>query len=180
MADLEEPNPGVWKPPERKVALPERYNVHLDVAKPVNQNVLVALMKFHAGEIEPGDLDLLLKAVATDTLKDVAEEFEIASGADYRRYARKLTALAIEKNRPPEKPPAPDAFSRHSITLPCGDQIHYSNVEVVTTCLKCGAQFNLMELVPILKKLLDSNPDIVQNSTQARSRFDVFNGLRGK
>jgi hypothetical protein len=180
MVDLEDPNPGVWKAPERKPVLPEQMNRHLDVPKPVPQNLLTALMKFAGGEIEPAELDLLLDAISKDTLKAVYEEFEILSGKDSRLYARKLTSLAINRRAPPEKPPTPDAFERHSITLPCGDKLHYSNVEIISTCLRCGAQFNIMELVPALKKLLGSNPDIVQNSTQARSRFDVFNGLRGK
>ncbi len=180
MTDLEDPNPGVWKAPARKEPTPEQFNKHVIVPNRPNPSLLAALTHFAGGEVDPAELDLLLSAVNSDKLKDAAEEFEIQTGRDSRLYLRKLTAMALPRNRPPEKPPAPDAFERHSINLPCGDRIHYSNIEVVTTCLKCGSKFSFLELVPALAKLLKDNPDLSDNSTHARSRMDIFQGLRGK
>jgi len=180
MVDMESPSEKDWKAPERKPVGPEKLNIHTDVPNQIDRSILSALIHFAGGEVTPVEIDVLMEAVAKDTLKTASEEYEIATGQDFRRIQRKIVAMAIARAPQRVGKPMRDEFEVHSIILPCGHSKHVSDIEITTTCNQDGRRFGLLELVPLIAKLLDEHTELKNNSTRAKSRFDIFSGLRGK
>jgi hypothetical protein len=149
---------------------------YVDAVSRATPSTLAALVAFSGGDASPDILAVLFPAIGK--LEEVKDDFEDMTGKSFRLYAKKLEAMITASKRT-EPETTPDAFELHSIQLPrCRHKVHISNIEAITTCHQDGIRYPLSELAPLVAKLAEKNPDL--KTAHARSRFDIFNALRGK
>ena len=162
----------------KQIQLPDAPGkIFLDKRNTGSPSLLQALSSFQNGDVHPDNLAVLFHAMDDQSIFPVGEEWEIQYGRSFKVLFRRLEMIRAGQSRPEPKPLA-DAFEAHRITLPCGDKIHYSNVEPVTTCHQCGSKFTMEEIYPKVIELMEKNPELSQNQAKSRSRMDLWNALK--